>query len=642
MTVVGTVGHIDHGKTALLRALTGIDADRLPEERRRGITIDLGYAYLPLPNAGSLDFVDLPGHHALADNFLVGAGEIDAALLVVAADAGPEAQTFEHLDVLAALGLRLGVVAVTKIDLVGLARRAAVLGDVETLLEGSALGAAPVIPVSARTAEGIDRLRAALIALDVAASSAPNVAGAPSYARLAVDRAFRVVGHGLVATGSLRGRDLAVGAELRVVPGNSTVRVRRVQVHGEDVPSAVPGSRVAVNVAGRETGHVRRGAVLTSGAGVVASDRLLVMLERTAATSAPSRLNVMLHVGTEHAPGVLSRLEGGGPEADRGQAHYALLHLDRAVAAAIADRFVLRVPSPPRVLGGGTVVDPAPPRVRGRTLRDRLRSLPASPPLTTLLGYRRAMTLTEFAKSADALGLEFASPADVVSGAMQLGALVLAPGVDDELAGDATSRVSEAGARGISASQLGHDLSRIVMQLGGIGREEAAAAALALVERMAATGLLELRGELAVDTTVAAVRDGLAAAEQTLLDALDTPRPAALADAARAASYPSEALSALFASGRLVRVAPNLAFSAEAYGRLERLALSMADRGELSAAAFRDAARTSRRHAVAVLDAMALAGVIRRVGNRHELAPRGRDRLTSRDRDPVAAHGGCR
>ena len=285
--VVGTAGHIDHGKTTLLRALTGIDADRLPEERRRGMTIDVGYAHLALPDGLVLDFVDVPGHDRLVGNMLVGAGEIDAALLVVAADDGPNAQTLEHLELLDAIGIADGLVAVTKSDVVEAGRVAEVVAAVDALVARTRLAGAPIIAVSGVTGAGLDDLRAELMALRdrVGARLAPGVSGG---ARLAIDRSFAVRGRGSVVTGSLRGGAVATGAVLRLVPGGGEVRVREVQVRGAVVPAS-GGGRTALLVAGAGLEDMDRGRVLTTDDGVVATSRLLVAIRPPAGLASPGR-----------------------------------------------------------------------------------------------------------------------------------------------------------------------------------------------------------------------------------------------------------------------------------------------------------------------------------------------------------------
>ena len=245
--VIGTAGHIDHGKTTLLRALTGIDADRLPEEQRRGMTIDVGYAHLTLPDGTELDFVDVPGHDRLVGNMLVGAGEIDAAMLVVAADDGPRAQTIEHLALLDALGIRHGLAVVTKADVAGPERTAEVVAAVGRLLDGTTLAGSPVLAVSSVDGDGVDG--GARGARRPSRSRARRRAGAPRMppagSRLAIDRVFSVKGRGAVVTGTLRGRPLVPGATLRLVPGDRSVRVREIQVHGterRDGPTRADGA----------------------------------------------------------------------------------------------------------------------------------------------------------------------------------------------------------------------------------------------------------------------------------------------------------------------------------------------------------------------------------------------------------------
>ena len=274
--VIGTAGHIDHGKTSLLRALTGIDADRLPEERRRGMTIDVGYAHVALPDGSVVDFVDVPGHDRLVGNMLVGAGEIDAALLVVAADDGPNAQTLEHLGLLDALGIRDGLAVVTKADLVDEARLASVEAEVRALLATTTLAGSPVLAASATNGTGIDGVLEAVAAL-ARRLGARDAAAEAHGPRLAIDRVFAVKGRGTVVTGSLRGGAVTTGMTLRLVPGDEALRVREVQVRGAPV-TAVAGGRTALLVGGIEGDRLRRGQVLTTDPGVVATSRILVAM----------------------------------------------------------------------------------------------------------------------------------------------------------------------------------------------------------------------------------------------------------------------------------------------------------------------------------------------------------------------------
>ncbi|MBA2718396.1 MAG: selenocysteine-specific translation elongation factor, partial [Chloroflexi bacterium] len=402
--VIGTAGHIDHGKTTLLRALTGIDADRLPEERARGMTIDIGYAHVAIDDGTELDFVDVPGHDRLVGNMLVGAGEIDAALLVVAADDGPRAQTFEHLELLDALGIGIGLAVVTKIDVVPAERIHAVAAEVSALLEGTRLAGSPVLPVSATSGEGLADVLASLVAvrdrvLDEPRHAEPGHAGLRS-ARLAIDRVFSVRGRGTVVTGTLCNGTIETGASLRIVPDpdGRSVRVREVQVHGRAVKRAGPG-RVALNVAGAEAVAVlERGTVLTTDPAVVATDRLLVairpsvVLGRAGSGSHGRRLHglptdrtpVTIHLGTGRTSGRLGRAGRDGQDLAGGEGS-AILRLDRPIAAAPGDRFVLRRPSPAVTLAGGRILDPLPPRgiARRRTTTERLTALATADPMST-------------------------------------------------------------------------------------------------------------------------------------------------------------------------------------------------------------------------------------------------------------------
>ena len=280
--VFGTAGHIDHGKTALLRALTGIDADRLPEERARGMTIDVGYAHLAFDDGVELDFVDVPGHDRLIGNMLVGAGEIDAALLVVAADDGPRPQTLEHLQLLDALGIGDGLAVVTKADLVEPARLAEDVDAVRALLAETSLAGIPVLAVSAPSGDGIAELRTALRNVSDAIGHGLDGRGPQ---RLAIDRVFSPRGRGVVVTGSLRGGTLAVGAVLNRSPGGGQVRARELQVHSASRQQH-DGGRAALNVTGDAAASLRRGDVLSTGSAVRGTDRLLVALRRPAAARA--------------------------------------------------------------------------------------------------------------------------------------------------------------------------------------------------------------------------------------------------------------------------------------------------------------------------------------------------------------------
>ena len=333
---VGTAGHIDHGKTALVEALTGKNTDRLPEEHERGISIDLGYAPLELPDDTSLSVVDVPGHERFVRTMVAGASGIDLFLLVIDAGEGARPQTHEHLAILRLLGIEHGVVALTKADLVDEETLELARVEAEELVPG-----APVVATSARTGAGLEELRAALV--EVAAGVARPEADGP--ARLHVDRAFTLRGIGTVATGTLWSGTIGEGDELRVEPRGRSVRVRSVQVHDRPVERAEAGQRVAVALPGVERQELRRGDVLATPGAFRPSFRVDVVLE--ALGEIPPR--VMLHHGTAETPARVARV------GDR----FAQLRLSRPVVATRGDRVVLRVGT---TVGGGVVLDPAPPR----------------------------------------------------------------------------------------------------------------------------------------------------------------------------------------------------------------------------------------------------------------------------------------
>jgi selenocysteine-specific elongation factor len=341
---LGTAGHIDHGKTALIGALTGVDTDRLPEERRRGISIALGYAPLVLPSGRRLSVVDVPGHERFVRTMVSGATGIDLYLMVVAADDGVMPQTREHAAVLAALGVGTGVVAVTKADVADPARALAEAAEL--------LPAAERVVVSARTGEGLDALRGALER--AAALAGARVAGEGDPLRLHVDRVFTIRGAGTVVTGTLWSGTAARGDEVTILPSGRRARLRGVQVHDEPVAHAGPGQRVALNLAGVDRDEVAAGDVIAAGAPFPApTHRIDAALEWAAPELRPdggSRLAV--HHGTREVPARLAELGG----------RFAQLRLEQPLMPLAGDRFVVRSLAPPDTLGGGVVLDPAPPR----------------------------------------------------------------------------------------------------------------------------------------------------------------------------------------------------------------------------------------------------------------------------------------
>jgi selenocysteine-specific elongation factor len=374
--LVGTAGHIDHGKTALVKALTGIDADRLPEEKRRGITIDLGFAHAEWDGV-RMSFVDVPGHERFVRNMLAGAGGIQAVLLVVAADESVMPQTREHFEIVRLLGLSSGVIAITMCDRVAPELVEVTASDVRELARGSFLENAPIVPVSARTGEGIESLKSALVGLAERAPSGDDAArDGPSVqtVRLPIDRAFLVAGFGPVVTGSLVSGRVRKDDRLEVLPDRRPVRVRRVEVHGREVDEAIAGERVSANIVGAELSDLRRGLVLATPSAFAISNRLVTRLELLPGSPrVKSGDRLSFHHFASESTAAVRVLDGR--EISPGGSARVELRFARPVAAAPGDRFVLRRLSPVTTIGGGVVLDPRPSAFRGREEEARRRML---------------------------------------------------------------------------------------------------------------------------------------------------------------------------------------------------------------------------------------------------------------------------
>jgi selenocysteine-specific elongation factor len=628
--VVGTAGHIDHGKTTLLRALTGIDADRLPEERRRGLTIDVGYAHLRLEDGDTLDFVDVPGHDRLVGNMLVGAGEVDAVLLVVAADDGPRAQTFEHLGLLDALGLRHGLAVVTKADQADPERVRGVEREVAALLAATTLAGSPVMAVAATTGEGLPRLAAALAAL---VRSTADELDRPRHAGpwLAIDRAFTVRGRGVVVTGSSRGGPIAPGDRLVLLPEGRPTRVREVQVHDASVDRGPVGGRVALNLSGVGLADVRRGQLLSRETpgdvlDATTTDRLLVALRHPAPL--PGRLpdgpwppaggmRARLHVGTDQVEVMLVR---DGRDGRDGRECWNLpdglvlahLRAERLVATAAGERFVLRRPAPAGLLAGGIVLDPRPPR---------------GPSRRRLTG-ERASALAEAVVGADARAV--ATAAVDLHGIRRDGSGVrVALDIGASLASRATDvvqarRRDHPGRPGLPLADLRAALVASLRRQARASRDDALAAADHVIHDLVAAGELVREGSVVRGRgdAPAAGDPAQQATGERLVAALDTALPPSLAAAAAEAGCSADTVRALEREGRIVVLADDLAWSTEAYTRLRSTALDMARQAPLTPAALRDATGTNRKVVMALLEDLDRRGILTRTAAGHVPGPR--------------------
>jgi selenocysteine-specific elongation factor len=361
--IIGTAGHIDHGKTSLVRALTGVDTDRLKEEKERGISIELGYAYTALADGEVLGFVDVPGHERLVHTMVAGAGGIDYALLVIAADDGVMPQTREHLAILELLGITHGAVALTKIDRVDVARIAAVKAQIGALLAPTAMSHAPLFPLAATAPDdpGVDALRAHLQAVAADWPTHP----ADDLFRLAVDRVFTLPGRGTVATGTARAGRVQVGDTLTVMPAGTLVRVRSIHAQNRDTGVGRAGQRCALNLAGIEKTALARGDWLADPRALVASTRIDAHLRRLADSGVLSqRYPLHIHLGTAHRVAHVVFLEGD--QLKPGAGARVQLVFDAPICAAPGDAFIARDAQALHTIGGGVVIDPCAPARRRR------------------------------------------------------------------------------------------------------------------------------------------------------------------------------------------------------------------------------------------------------------------------------------
>lgn len=370
--IVATAGHIDHGKTLLVRTLTGTDTDRLPEEKARGISIDLGFAYLPLPQGGLIGFVDVPGHERFVRNMLAGVSGIDFALLIVAADDGVMPQTVEHLQILDLLRIPRGAVAITKTDRVDAARVEEVRAQVQALLAPTLLAAAPLLPVSAVSGTGIAELKDLLLR-EAAERGQRSAAG--QHLRYAIDRAFSIAGSGTVVTGTVFNGSVKTGDRLVISPAGREVRVRGIQIHGQSAGQAEAGERCALNLTGADVESVRRGDWVLATAIHRPTRRLDVRLSVLRGESRPLKhwTPVHLHLATADITARVSLRRGEA--LPPGGSGIARLVLDEPLSALHGDRFILRDQSAARTIGGGAIIDPLPPERRGKARDAALSAL---------------------------------------------------------------------------------------------------------------------------------------------------------------------------------------------------------------------------------------------------------------------------
>ena len=629
--IIGTAGHIDHGKTALVKALTGVDADRLKEEKARGITIDLGYAYTPLPNGDILGFIDVPGHEKLVHNMLAGATGIDFVLLVIAADDGPMPQTREHLAILDLLGLERGAVALTKTDAVAPARVAAAQAEIATLLAGTQLQGCPVFPLSSISGEGIPALRAFLGA---AASTAPPRASGGHF-RLAVDRVFTLSGAGTVVTGTVFSGEVHAEERLMLAPSGIEVRVRGIHAQNRPAQTGRTGQRCALNLAGAKAdkAHIHRGDWVLAPVLLHPVQRLDVRLRLLATEEKALRhwAPVHFHLGTSDMTARVALLEGEALEP--GQAMLAQIVTDKVICAVHGDRFVLRDQSATRTVGGGQVLDVDAP-ARNRRKPERLavlRVLELPHPAAALAGLldrsTQGVDLIRFARNWNLRTGELPGLlGDVTLHSVQTGGehWVFSPAHWQGLQQTLLAKLGELHRR--ETDSLGADrerLRRIALPL--LPRPAFRAA----VEALLQSGAIQQTGAWLHlpehKVRLSAEEEQLWAKVRPLL-AGQPFQPPRVRDIAHALALDEEAVRRLLRrvtrTGQACLVAHDHYFSHEAVDELASIVRELAEAdGCALAGPFRDRIGTGRKLAIHILEYFDRIGCTRRIRDEHRLRP---------------------
>ncbi len=630
MRVIGTAGHVDHGKSTLIQALTGIDPDRLREEKERGMTIDLGFAWLKLPNGVEVSMVDVPGHERFVHNMLAGVGGVDIALVVVAADEGIMPQTREHLAILDLLHVKNGVVALTKSDLVDPEWLELVEADVEEYLRGTSLAGAPIVPCSSVSGEGLDRLRAVLQELLARERVRPNT-GRP---RLPIDRVFTVAGFGTVVTGTLLDGELRLGQELEVQPGGLKTRVRGLQSHKKKVEAIPAGTRVAVNLGGVAVEDLRRGQVLAP-AGALHPTRALDARLRLIRDAIPLRHNaeVTFHTGAAETPARLSLLDRDALEP--GEEAWVQLRLQDEIALAKGDLFVVRLPSPSMTLGGGAVVESHARRHRRRqtAVLEHLEVLAQGSPQEVILQQLRAREPADLDGVAHRCGLPPDEVRMIARRMVDDGALVALDGTVDAPRVDGRTFVVSAGGWEsltnrveslLVAHHRGFPLRR------GLPKEELRTR-LGIEPRLFVRVLerLKAQGTVAEDGPYVRLASHMVRLspeqERQAAQVLDVLREAGISVPDRgewetALRVSPELTNALLEQGRLVEVAPDLLYERETLdGLIQKVRAAIQNEGPLAVSQIRDVLGASRKYVLPLVGYTDEHKITRRVGDQRAL-----------------------
>jgi selenocysteine-specific elongation factor len=625
--VVGTAGHIDHGKTSLVKALTGTDTDRLPEEKARGITIDLGFAFLEEPGL-TIEIVDVPGHERFVRNMLAGVGGIDLAMLVIAADEGVMPQTREHLAICSLLRIKAGLIALTKADLVEPDWLELVREDVAGAVRGTFLQGAPIVPVSSKTGQGLDELRAALRAL---AASVPQ-RGTDELPRLPIDRVFTVRGFGTVVTGTLAAGALATDDRVEVYPKRAEAKIRGLQAHGHPVASARAGQRTAINLQGLERTAIARGDVVGLPGTLVPSTLVDGTLEllADAPRAVKTRTRVRFHVGTSEIMARALLLDRA--ELAPGETAFARFRLEAPLVARPGDRFVVRSYSPIVTIGGGTLLDVDPPRFRrkGPALVAHLELLQTGSPDAVLEEHIRhvgsgGVRLTTLAGRVP-FGPERLR---ALLGGLQGAGRVISIDRDWFIHPDSFGRLRELVVDELTAFHRANPLKP------GMSREELRGRAGGADERVFAFLLSSLGAEGVVKTErdkvwLASHAVRLSPEQQRVIDTVEgefsraeaaPPSPEdALGRAGVRGDEEHELFQVLVQSGKLVRVKESLFFHAQALDSIQtKLVGLLRERKEIGPSDIKDLLGISRKYAIPLLEFFDQRRVTARVGERRIL-----------------------
>ncbi|MEO6457861.1 MAG: selenocysteine-specific translation elongation factor [Chloroflexia bacterium] len=616
MYVIGTAGHVDHGKSTLVKALTGIDPDRLQEEKAREMTIDLGFAWLTLPSGREVSVIDVPGHERFIKNMLAGVGGLDAALLVIAADEGPMPQTEEHLDILHLLGVDKGIVVLTKSDLVDADWLALMEEEVRDHLKGTTLHDALILPVSARTGQGLDTLK---VEIDNLLQGTQTRADR-SRPRLPVDRAFSIAGFGTVVTGTLLDGSFHVGQEVVFVPSGIKSRIRGLQSHKHKVERIEPGNRVAVNLTGLDVDDLARGMVVTIPNWLHATNRVDVHLSLLPHAPAPLRQNSLLDffTGATETPARITLLDT--ERLEPGQSGWAQLRLRDEVAVAKGDRYIIRRPSPSLTIGGGQVVD-AHPRRHKRFHQPTLQSLQ-----TLQRGSPEELLLEALGKDAldvkviaEKSGLSQSDAAQATAMLVNEGRVVQltpsllmsAPAWDDLMLRAQTLlghyHRQQPLKRGMSKEEL---RSRLAQAIQGSPRAFPHAMSLGIARGLIAEDSTTYRLTTHEPTYSPAQQQQVTRLKQAYTtNPYSPPSPTEL-------EIESDVLSALVDAGELVKIDNNLYYTPQAYSDMRDTILQTIDKdGEVNVASMRDLFGTSRKYAIPFLEHLDEQKLTRRVGD---------------------------